>query len=196
MHRRVSKTPDPLNEAAQQRAMGCLELARRLAVQAFNRCGRTVPLAELAGEARLALVHAAAFYDESREVPFGAFVTLVVRRRLIQAVTEWRRGGRLAHVPFTDLAGRDPSQDAPSFDPPCLRTFAPGREVAACEVLERVRRSMPKRWFLALWLYYVDGHTLEEVGTRLGVCRERVRQLLCKGLRRARRRHPGERGSW
>lgn len=177
-------TLPPLNDAQQQYARGHLVLARRLAWKQFQSCARTMPLDELNGEAMYALVYAAGMFDEERGVPFGAFATMAITHRLIQAVNVWRRGGRLSHIRFTDLS----ASTASDFDTPCPRT----RESMECaslhEQLDRVRRSLPPRWFTVLQLYYGDGHTLEEVGHRLGVTRERVRQLITKAVGRARKK--------
>jgi RNA polymerase sigma factor (sigma-70 family) len=196
MPRNVRVERAELDAAAWERALGYLELADRLARRQFRRCGRTVPLEDLAGEARLALAYAASLYQEARGVPYGAYVTLVVRHWLAQAVTRWRRGGRLDHVRFTDLAGHGPGPKDSPFDPPCPRTREPGREAATREALDRVRRVLPPRWFGLLQLYFAQGCTLEEIGTRLGVSRERVRQLLGKALRRARRHCPDVPSGW
>ena len=91
----------PLSPEAQGRAEGHLHLVEVLAWEQYRRCGRTVPLDELLGEARLALAYGASLYDAATGVPFGAYATFVIRHRLHQAVTVWRRGGRLDHVRFT-----------------------------------------------------------------------------------------------
>lgn len=76
----------PLDAAAQELAAGQLRLAEREARACFHHFGGEVPLDELRAEARLALVLAAGRYQPHREVPFGAFATLVVRRELRKAV--------------------------------------------------------------------------------------------------------------
>jgi RNA polymerase sigma factor (sigma-70 family) len=176
----------PLNEAARGRAAEHLELARRLAWKYFESCSRSVPLDELRGEALYALSYAAGKFDVGRGVPFGAYATLAISHRLIQAINLWRRGGRLAHTRFTDL----PAAARTEFDAPCPRTAESGDLAAVRELLALLRRHLPSRWFRALQLYYAQGHTLEEVGRRLGVTRERARQLLTKAVLRARRRVP------
>jgi RNA polymerase sigma factor (sigma-70 family) len=144
-----------------------------------------VPLDELIGEAQFALVYAASLYDPGKDVPFGAYVTMVIRHRLLQAVTVWRRGGRLAHVRFTDLSACLPGEPG-YFDPPCTRTAEAGEQAAVHELLDWIRRSMPARWFEVLTLYFAHDHSLQEIGDRLGISRQRVRQLLAKAIARAR----------
>lgn len=174
----------PLDEPAQNLAQTHLPLAHRLAWKQFQTCGRVVPLDELRGEALFGLAYAAGMFKVDRGVPFGAYATMAITHRLIQAVTLWRRGGRLAHVRFTDLTSA-PQSD---FDTPCPRTRESIDYAALHELLDQVQRTLPPRWFQALQLYYAHGHTLEEVGHRLGVTRERVRQLLSKAVMRARKK--------
>jgi RNA polymerase sigma factor (sigma-70 family) len=193
MSRKLSRGQCPLDEPARAMVEAHLHLAEALAWRQYRRCGRTVPLEELVGEARFALVYAAGLYDGEKGVPFGAYVTMVIRHRLVQAVTLWRRGGRLDHVRFTDLGGRGASEEARRFDPACPRTHEACEEAAARELCDRVRRVMPRRWFVLLQLYFVHEHTLEEIGERFQVSRERVRQLLAKAIARARARLPGGR---
>ncbi len=175
-------TLPPLDHLQQQRTLEHLTLARRLAWKYFQSSSRCVPLDELRGEALYALVYAAGMFDEKRGVPFGAYATMAISHRLIQAVNSWRRGGRQACTRFSDLTAFTQTE----FDSPCPRTRESKDLAALREAMERLQRLMPPRWFHALHLYYAQGHTLEEVGRHLGVTRERVRQLLTKAIDRAR----------
>jgi RNA polymerase primary sigma factor len=179
---RSAATLPPLDNLQQQRALEHLALAQRLAWKHFQSCSRTVPLDELRGEALYALVYAAGMFDDARGVPFGAYATMAISHRLIQAMNAWRRGGRQAYTRFTDLTATTQTE----FDTPCPRTRESRDQAALREAMDRLRRLLPPRWFHALHLYYAQGHTLEEVGQRLGVTRERVRQLLTKAVDRAR----------
>lgn len=165
-------------------------LAYRLARRQFDRCRGLVPLDELEGEAVCALVYASRRFDPARQVPFGAYLTMVIRHRLIHVVTTWCRGGRLVHTRFTDLEDAPQSKPGGRFDTPCPRTRDVDDEAAVREMLEKVRRLVPPRSFQALQLYYAHGHTLEEVGDILGVSRERVRQMIQMAIDQVRRRHP------
>jgi RNA polymerase sigma factor (sigma-70 family) len=175
-----------LDEAARERAQAHLDLADALAWRQYHRCGRTVPLEELQGEARLALAYAASLYDEGRGVPFGAYVTMVIRHRLVQAVTIWRRGGRLDHICFADLLAQNSQEGMPAFEPVCPHSREAEEEAVIQELVDEIRRVMPARWFLLLELYFVREYTLEEIGEQLAISRERVRQLLAKAVERAR----------
>ena len=174
----------PLNDTAQDLARTHLALARRLAWKLYQSSSRKVPLDELRGEALYALVYAAGMFDPTRKVPFGAYATMAITHRLIQAVNVWYRGGRLGHTRFTDLT----ASTLYEFDTPCPRTREASDLSAVNDLLAQVRRALPPRWFQALNLYYAEGHTLEEVGRHLGVTRERVRQLLSKAVVRVRKK--------
>jgi RNA polymerase sigma factor (sigma-70 family) len=186
MTRDVHNQSRRLDKVAGERAQAHLHLADSLAWRQYRRCGQTVPLEELLGEARLALVYAASLYDERKGVPFGAYVTMVIRHRLVQAVTFWRRGGRLDHVRFTDMPVHDPEENPHWFEPICPRSREADEEAIIREFLDQVRRAMPPRWFLILELYFVYEYTLEEIGGQFDISRERVRQLLAKAIARAR----------
>ena len=173
----------PLDEIQQQYARSHLTLARSLAWRQFQSCARTMPLDELNGEAMYALAYAAGMFDQERGVPFGAFATMAITHRLIQAVNVWRRGGRLTHLRFTDLS----LASSTDFDMACPRTRESIEQASTNEQLDRLRCTLPARWFAALQMYFGDGYTLEEVGHRLGVTRERVRQIINKAMGRARK---------
>jgi DNA-directed RNA polymerase specialized sigma subunit len=146
-----------------------------------------VPLDELLGEARLALVEAAGRYDEGRETPLGAYVTLVVRRRLNQVASRWRQP-----TCFTDVDDPEYGVGNSDLDPPCRRIPQPDRAAAVRELLDRVRRSMPQHWFAVLRMHFVQGHTKEDIAREMGVTRQYVQQLIGKAVERARRHCPGE----
>jgi RNA polymerase sigma factor (sigma-70 family) len=170
-----------LDPDRQQLAEDYLHLIEPLAWQSFRRCGRMMPLDELLGEARLALTYGASKFDSQMGVPFGAYVTMVIRHRLTQAVNVWRRGGRLDHVCFTDL-----TRGSALFDLECPRANEATMESIVHEQVEQIRRILPARWFRVLLLYFGESYTFEDVARELGVSRERVRQLLAKAIARVR----------
>jgi len=190
MERRKTKEARALDSDARVRAETHLSLAEALACEQFKVCRGAMPLDELLGEARLALACAASCYDVGRAVPFGAYAALVIRRWLIQAVTVWCRVQRLYQAHLAGLDEREGGLRA--VDLPCTRTRDPSQLVADRELIERVRRVLPPRWFVLLRLYYVDEHTLEEISKKIGVSRERVRTLLAEAVRRARQRCRGK----
>jgi RNA polymerase sigma factor (sigma-70 family) len=175
-----------LTADGQARATGYIELADRLASR-YHRCrGRRVPLDELTAEAHYALAYASSLFDPTRGVPFGAYVTMVIQHRLIQAEIAWRWGHYPGHVSFTDLTVRSDPVAPPGFDPACPHTRDACHEAGVQELLDCVRRTLPARWFMLLEMRYAQDYTLQEMSARLGVSRERVRQLLVKAVSRAR----------
>jgi RNA polymerase sigma factor (sigma-70 family) len=167
----------PLDGAARGRAESLAPLAHQLAWKFARYAARDVPAEELVAEALLALTNAAGQFDESRGVPFAAFAALAIRRRLIYFVITWRRGRWLRSLP-----DRLPDAEWDVADP--------GAGAAAREMCERVRRILPARWYVALRLYHAEGHTMEEIGARFGISRERVRQLVRKATLLAREHFP------
>lgn len=105
---------------------------------------------------------------------FSYFAFMAVRHAIMAWVErELKYANRFAHFD--------------EFDPP-------ENSVDSCETfdatdaqieIDRIRNTLPDRWFQALELYYKGGFTLEEVGQQMGVSRERVRQMLRNGVKRA-----------
>jgi RNA polymerase primary sigma factor len=103
---------------------------------------------------------------------------------------------RISHVPLSlDVPINDEGEDDFGDLIEDERGIAPDDEVAATmlqEVIREIVQTLPPREARILQLRYglMNGkpHTLEEVGKKLGVTRERVRQIEAKALRRL--RHP------
>jgi RNA polymerase sigma factor (sigma-70 family) len=178
-----------LTAVGQVRAVDYLELANRLAIKYYRGRGRRMPLDELIGEAHYALVYASSLFDANKGVPFGAYVTMVIQHRLIQAEITWRCGDFPGQISFTDLRAHS-SPDASGFEPPCPHTRDACHEAGLQELLDCVRRTLPARWFMLLEMHYALGYSLQEMSARLGLSRERVRQLLVKAVNRARAQFP------
>jgi RNA polymerase sigma factor (sigma-70 family) len=158
-------------------------LAYRLAWYFARSRATDVPVDELIGEAFYGLTYAAGMFRASKRVPFGAYATMVIRHRLMQAIRTWRRDRWAGPFP----TGTDEyAWEAPDPKPaPDLAARA-----AACEMCERVRRVLPAQMYAVLRLYHGEGRTLEEIGTVYGVTRQRIRQILAKATARARRHFP------
>ncbi|HTU23476.1 MAG TPA: sigma-70 family RNA polymerase sigma factor, partial [Gemmataceae bacterium] len=144
-------------------------------------------------EAHYGLIYAASRFDESRGVPFGAFATLAIRHRLTQVTTVWQRGGRRAVLTFTDLAALRGEASAHP-DPPCSRTTSPEQEASNRDLITWIHALLPPRWFTLLQMHFAHNYTLEEIGSRYGISRERVRQLLGKAIQRIRQEMSKEAG--
>jgi RNA polymerase sigma factor (sigma-70 family) len=160
-----------------------VRLAHRAAWRFARSKARDVPADELIGEALLGLTYAAAMYDEGRAVPFPAYAGMVIRHRLVHWVRVWRRGRRLRlHRPGPDENGEDEVWDAEDRHP----RPDPAAGATARELCERIRQVLPAHLWTILHAHYAEGHTLEAIGQRLGISRQRVRQLLDKAARQVR----------
>jgi RNA polymerase sigma factor (sigma-70 family) len=173
----------PLTATGQARVAAFTTLAYRLAWYFARSRATDVPVDELIAEAFYGLTYAAGMFRPSKRVPFGAYATMVIRHRLMQAIRAWRRDRWAGPFP----TGTDEyAWEAPDPKPaPDLAARA-----AAREMCERVRRALPARLYTILRLYHGEGRTLEEIGTTYGVTRQRIRQLLAKATARARRHFP------
>ncbi len=175
----LTASPVRLDDEARQRVVEYIGLAYQLAIRFSRHRARDVPPEELIAEAKLALTYASGRYDSTKQVPFSAYATMVIRHRLIQVVLNWRRGPKVRRLPLV-LNGT-------VWDPPDNEIDTTPETNDLCD---RIRAALPKRWYAVLYLYYGEGHTLEEIGGRLGVSRERVRQIVHRARRRARERFP------
>jgi RNA polymerase sigma factor (sigma-70 family) len=172
----------PLDSTSQARAAEYTRIAYQLAWKFARRHARDVPAEELVSEALYALTYAAGLFDEAREVPFGAYATMVIKHRLIQAITNWRRLKVCPTPLMFDGELEREAQRRPVAD-------VSDRSVTD-EMCERVRNVLPRRWYDILHLYHGEGYTLEEIGDRLGVSRQRVGQLVGRAEDRLKRVFP------
>jgi len=164
-------------------------LARHLAWRFARRRAPDLPADELIAEALFGLTYAASVYDEAREVPFGAFATLVIRHRLTHRTRSWRRDRRLSTTRRrpADLTDNDDEVWDELREVEDRRPPKPWSSTAAAgEACERVRRVLPARSYAVLYQYHAEGCTLREIGERLGLTRERVRQIINKAIDLAR----------
>ncbi|HJZ92185.1 MAG TPA: sigma-70 family RNA polymerase sigma factor [Gemmataceae bacterium] len=180
---RATRVP-PLDAAARGRAATHTPLARRLAWRFAQCAARDVPADELLSEALYGLTYAAGHYDPGRGVPFPAYATLVIRHRLIQMVLRWRRN-RVGALPIWTDADDVPWEAEDPRPGPDLCTGA-----AAREMCERVRNILPARWYAILRLCHVEGRSFQEVAARVGLSRQRVRQIARLAAARAREHFP------
>ena len=157
---------------------------------------RGVPLADLVNEGNVGLIRAAHRFDETRGVRFISYAVWWVRRAILQAIERercgpgWAEGQRF--VSLDDLVASDTAtplsevvRDRGSEGPEerLLRH-------ALRDELDASLTFLPPREERVLRLYYgLDEEpalTLQQVGARLGVTRERVRQIKDLGLARLR----------
>ncbi len=175
----------PLDEDARHRVTEFTRLANTLARTHRQQKARDVPIEELQAEALYALSYAAGRFDVNRGVPFGAYATMVIRHRLSQMVGVWRRSQRIvSHRLLSE------EEDRYVYDTPDPNTVEVDEEITSNELLVLVKSNLPSRWFEILRQYYADGLTLQEIGQNESVSKQRVRQLIEKAIKRARRKVP------
>jgi RNA polymerase sigma factor (sigma-70 family) len=175
----------PLDEAGQQRVEAHAWIAYQLAYRFARRHAPGMPLDDLIAEAFYGLTYAASLFEPERGVPFGAYATMVVRHRLIQSVLAWRRARRCDQLPLVETPDGPVELEAEARPAPEFCAV-----VAAKEMCERVRRILPARTYKLLRLRYGEGRTLVEIGSRLGLTRQRVRQLVAEAGRELRLAFP------
>ena len=178
------RPPRPLDAAGRERVAENVGLAYHYASRAAQYFARDIPWDDVRAEALYALTYAASLFDPDRGVPFEAYATMVIRQRLGAMVTLWRRARR--------FLGRLP-RPAPDEDP-WEAEARPGPDVstttATHDFCDRVRDLLPPRLYLVLQLHHGEGKTLEEIGTRFGVSRQRIRELVVKATARVREHFP------
>jgi RNA polymerase sigma factor (sigma-70 family) len=169
----------PLNAPQQALATDYLTLAYHLAWRFARRHARDVPADELVSESMFALVRAASAFDPARDVPFGAYATLCIKRQVIGFINAWRRRNRFellteagdAIVRGTPNRGRRDISD----------------EVGDREACAQIRSRLPAKWWGMLSDYYTEGDHQDDLAAKHGMSRQRAGQIVHKALQRARK---------
>lgn len=172
--------------------------------------GRGVSFMDLIQEGNMGLLRAVEKFSAWRGFPFSTYVTWWIRRAISRSVADQARAIRipahliesintLARAQRRDPSGEDPAPDA-RLDGQAVERLRQlidrvGAGDSAPVVLthalrSRLRHLLPsmdanEQQMLEMRFGLVDGktHTLEEVGHRFGISRERVRQVEEKALR-------------
>lgn len=164
-----------LSFAQQELVTAHLYLARPLAMRHFRR-NQYMGFEDCYSVALFGLTYAAAMWHEAKGVPFGAYATMVMKHRMIQESQSIYRRLHLSAI------GHGVTQADI-----LMVVDRPHHNAHVFEVLERIKQILLPRWFDAVYMRYALGMTLEEIGAKLGVTRERVRQLETKACDRVRR---------
>ncbi|MGH7618653.1 MAG: sigma-70 family RNA polymerase sigma factor [Gemmatimonadaceae bacterium] len=176
-----------------------------------------VPLADLINEGNIGLMRAARRFDETKGVKFISYAVWWIRQAVFQALAEHGHAVRVpvgrvvalrrerSNGHDSGVLGRSLSLDAPVGgggdnvtpladlipdnggappDEPMMDGDLVDATTAALEVLSPRELEVTRRYF---GLDHEDAMTLEEIGGRLGVTRERVRQIKDRALRKIRR---------
>lgn len=154
-----------------------------------------LPLPDLVNEGNLGLLRAAERFDETHGVRFVSYAVWWIRQGMLRAIARDRalNGTRSARNLSLDQPLRGDGTAALQELVPDDRYEAPEERVLRTGMRRAVDSSLtdlPEREQLVMRLYYgLDGTapaTLEEVGERLGVTRERARQIKERALARLR----------
>lgn len=155
---------------------------------------------------RLSLIRAAELYDHSGGAKFSTYAISCCRHGLARhcrqdglirlpanQVSERRRkfveqARRIVFIGDCDTGVVDGHPRGWADIPD--RCEVDRQDFLAIERLWEELRRMPQRLALAVRLRYIEGRTLEECGSILGVTKERSRQLIRNGLRRLMRDLP------
>lgn len=170
--------PRPLDHQRQQWVVEHVTLSYRLAWRFARQRGRMLPADELIAEALFALTYAASMYQPQREVPFRIYATLVIRHRLIQMSLAWQRRQCVAH--------RTVSVELVPSALHTTDTTPYGTFDETLRLCAQVRQSLPEHWYEILWLYCTEGLTMEAIGQRLNVSKQRAQRIVAKAITRAR----------
>jgi RNA polymerase sigma factor (sigma-70 family) len=149
-----------------------------------------VPYDDLAQEAVLAMTRAARDFDPGRGLSFRTLAGVCIKHALVRAADAAKQALRHHEPQLSAIEEGDPEGGRPmaAADPGAAD---PGDEAAGGEaraLAERALALVGGRYAEVLRLRHYEGLTLTEAGRRLGVSKERVRQLEAKALGLARRR--------
>jgi RNA polymerase sigma factor (sigma-70 family) len=175
----------PLDAAAQEQVRRYCWLAYQLAWRFARNQARDMPADELIAEALYGLTYAAGLYQEERGLAFGAYARLVIRHRLTQCTMHWRRARRARSFPI--VAGTEGPIEWEAED--CSGPDACA-DSAASEMCHRVRAVLSDRLYNVLCLRHAEGRTLTEIASRMGISRQRVRQLMMMARNQVRQCFP------
>lgn len=147
-------TPEQKQDITRRLVEGNLQLAVRIA-RLYQ--GRGVALADLVGHANVPLSHAAAIFTPAPDRAFRPSAQHAMRGAFC-------------------LLLKKVSQDVISLDGLTIPIASPEREWVQIADLYHALAALPRRDEHIIRLRYLEQHSLEEVGKRGGVTRERVRQ--------------------
>ena len=157
-------------------------------------------LGDLINEGNVGLIKAAECFDETKGFKFISYAVWWIRQSILQAIAE---NARLIRLPLNKIATKPVSMDAPlTTDEESISLYdvyiAPDPSIQAPESslnqdslktdIERSFAALSVREATILSMYYgLNGYSsmsLEEIGTKLGLTSERVRQVKTKAIRK------------
>ena len=167
---------------------------------------RGVSLSDLIDEGNIGLMRAARKFDETKGIKFISYAVWWIRQAILQARSEQSRIVRVPLYRTRSIPEAQLSLDAPvaNSDDSVLLEYLPDHatprpdeqalNASLAESIDAALENLKPREARIVRLYYgLDGEeplTLEEIGARLGITRERVRQIRDRALRRMRHAFP------
>jgi len=177
---------DALQELVQRNLRFVISVAKKYQ-------NRGMPLIDLIGEGNVGLLTAARKFDPDQGVKFISYAVWWIRQAILSSLA---RQGRTVRVPLNRTADLSRIIKASEILRQKMRREpTPDTEEEAMnrflnDEIEAALSTLPPRDAKVLRLYFgLEGgreHTLEEIGSLLGVTRERVRQLRDRALKRLR----------
>lgn len=164
----------PLDSERQQWAADLFPYSLAIARRLIRRYPQ-VPADEIVSGATWGVAFAASKYDPDRGLTFKQFAGRVIGQRIANAIRSWLRRST---PPGSDDAAAVQVRDR--------RERNPAETVSDREQCEKVRAALPPRRWEILWRHVGEGEVLELIGGRLGVTRERTRQLEAGAKKQAR----------
>jgi RNA polymerase primary sigma factor len=138
-------------------------------------------LPDLINEGNLGLIKAAEKFDETRGFKFISYAVWWIRQSILQALAEQ---SRIVRLPLNQVGSLNKINKAFSkFEQEYERKPSPEELAESLELpREKVKRDIIRLFFGI----GIQEMTLEEIGERFGLTRERVRQIKEKAIRRLR----------
>ena len=142
-----------------------LPLVRSIAAK-YNKLG--IPQEDLEQEGMIGLLEAANRYEENKGAKFSTYATYWIKKYILAAVDKEKKHSSNS----TNLNEEITRDEKASVIKPATKIVLPS--------------NMPENEKTVLIMLFQDEFTLKEIAEKLGISRERVRQLKEKGLRRMR----------
>ncbi len=134
----------------------------------YRYCG--VPFEDLVQEGLIGLIDAHKRYDETKGASFPTYSSYWIKKRILEALKK-------EHIQFlgaVELDDRVISVDENNGDE---NEYSISESICLPEKFPDIEAKVIK-------FYFEDQNTLNEISELLGICRERVRQVKAKALRR------------
>lgn len=161
-----------------------LEIVRNLAASR----SRKYPWArdEIVSNCNLALVQADQSFDASRGVPWEAYLIQGCELAVLKALRCRRlRGNRRGRTQrrFSELSHHVVAAAI------SVTSRSPVEMIEARDLADRVLSTIHARQREVVWGYLANGETFEEIGKRIGLSKERTRQIYAQAVAKIHERH-------